>query len=129
MRSHVTPKCGVGEFGKFVFQYRKRYEITCDWEDDPLLVWYEFGFNTASGMRSHVTEDEDYDEDYDEDEFQYRKRYEITCDISTSTSCPSIWRFQYRKRYEITCDPMTKEEVLDAVKFQYRKRYEITCDL
>ena len=37
------------------FQYRKRYEITCD------LVWSvarkppKFCFNTASGMRSHVT--------------------------------------------------------------------------
>ena len=51
----MTPKCGVGEFGKFVFQYRKRYEITCDSEGSAAGSDAEWGF-------------------------QYRKRYEITCD-------------------------------------------------
>ena len=37
-------------------------------------------FNTASGMRSHVTEDMLYIEAIDF-KFQYRKRYEVTCDI------------------------------------------------
>ena len=38
-----------------VFQYRKRYEVTCDnpWKEEP--VGYASGFNTASGMRSHAT--------------------------------------------------------------------------
>ena len=39
----------------FLFQYRKRYEVTCDslkrWKTGESL----FRFNTASGMRSHVT--------------------------------------------------------------------------
>ena len=60
MRSHVTPKCGVGEFGKFVFQYRKRYEITCDTR-----------INTTDEQDNYM--------------FQYRKRYEITCDLALYT--------------------------------------------
>ena len=62
-----------------VFQYRKRYEITCDniWNNDvDNLIW---GFNTASGMRSHVTSFENAPIDM-LIRFQYRKRYEITCD-------------------------------------------------
>ena len=36
------------------FQYRKRYEVTCDRENknEIVAIW---SFNTASGMRSHVT--------------------------------------------------------------------------
>ena len=37
------------------------------------------GFNTASGMRSHVT-------------------------VSSVTEAVYVFTFQYRKRYEITCD-------------------------
>ena len=45
----------------------------------------DYRFNTASGMRSHVTS---Y---YDEQmriayAFQYRKRYEVTCDINNIVS-------------------------------------------
>ena len=36
------------------FQYRKRYEVTCDEEADETEA-IPSGFNTASGMRSHVT--------------------------------------------------------------------------
>ena len=62
------------------------------------------GFNTASGMRSHVTKSDFFLED-EPQTFQYRKRYEITCD-SSSYDSPSYGNlpFQYRKRYEITCD-------------------------
>ena len=38
----------------FQFQYRKRYEVTCDYasgNNDEV----DCSFNTASGMRSHVT--------------------------------------------------------------------------
>ena len=38
-----------------LFQYRKRYEVTCDQEVYFLLFYQELRFNTASGMRSHVT--------------------------------------------------------------------------
>ena len=43
------------------FQYRKRYEVTCD--EKPLKGVGSYGkrFNTASGMRSHVTE---YEHDF-----------------------------------------------------------------
>ena len=99
----MTPKCGVGEFGKFVFQYRKRYEITCD--DGGCSHYGGQGgcFNTASGMRSHVTW------------VLIRRRL-------------SKKRFQYRKRYEITCDAELEDGMEITLKFQYRKRYEITCD-
>ena len=38
------------------------------------------GFNTASGMRSHVTRRRRRRYAYPHEEFQYRKRYEVTCD-------------------------------------------------
>ena len=37
------------------FQYRKRYEITCDVVGETVRACPEGSFNTASGMRSHVT--------------------------------------------------------------------------
>ena len=60
------------------FQYRKRYEVTCDLEACPASIGRR-SFNTASGMRSHVTRDE-VDETMGVLLFQYRKRYEVTCD-------------------------------------------------
>ena len=60
------------------FQYRKRYEITCD-----------------------IAVIERY---YRLFKFQYRKRYEITCDATRFARLLAIDMFQYRKRYEITCD-------------------------
>ena len=41
--------------GVWTFQYRKRYEVTCDLRDGELPVRSIRSFNTASGMRSHVT--------------------------------------------------------------------------
>ena len=38
-----------------LFQYRKRYEVTCDEEVFVCEKSDVKGFNTASGMRSHVT--------------------------------------------------------------------------
>ena len=87
----------------------------------------EEGFNTASGMRSHVTGRE-YHIKQSPAWFQYRKRYEITCD-TTSLHWQLSWRkFQYRKRYEITCDVYLFVGKSCRFMFQYRKRYEITCD-
>ena len=60
-------------------------------------------FNTASGMRSHVTV-RLYDTWEWKERFQYRKRYEITCDIKGLEKKSTGFSFQYRKRYEITCD-------------------------
>ena len=64
------------------FQYRKRYEVTCDslTRDRPRKI--PRSFNTASGMRSHVTSP------------------------SGRSSSPAA-RFQYRKRYEVTCDSVS----------------------
>ena len=86
------------------FQYRKRYEITCDSTEKRGRREEFASFNTASGMRSHVTHHPKKYQ-YTSYRFQYRKRYEITCDTVTclSQASISIW-FQYRKRYEITCD-------------------------
>ena len=86
------------------FQYRKRYEITCDSVLSTFLV--------LSMM------------------FQYRKRYEITCDIGVAVGIAvGAGGFQYRKRYEITCDVYTAHLESAFKMFQYRKRYEITCDV
>ena len=60
-------------------------------------------FNTASGMRSHVTEF-NHDVELRLIGFQYRKRYEVTCDMKNSLELDPPLRFQYRKRYEVTCD-------------------------
>ena len=56
-------------------------------------------FNTASGMRSHVTLVSDSNTNGTM-RFQYRKRYEITCDSSDGKEGYIFWEFQYRKRYE-----------------------------
>ena len=37
------------------FQYRKRYEVTCDPGLISRITPTEYSFNTASGMRSHAT--------------------------------------------------------------------------
>ena len=55
MRSHVT-RVKIAEGAWTVeFQYRKRYEITCDLFAAAFLMVVVPRFNTASGMRSHVT--------------------------------------------------------------------------
>ena len=64
---------------RLVFQYRKRYEVTCDVTVIGKSVKFSSSFNTASGMRSHVTR-------------------------LIVTGRQSRFRFQYRKRYEVTCD-------------------------
>ena len=65
------------------FQYRKRYEITCDQSSKSFLGICWRGFNTASGMRSHVTQHM-ISLMSTPTVFQYRKRYEITCDVTLS---------------------------------------------
>ena len=62
------------------FQYRKRYEVTCDDGRGKGSVELLVRFNTASGMRSHVTKEICWLEDQLLQMFQYRKRYEVTCD-------------------------------------------------
>ena len=128
MRSHVTPKQVRGSNSTSTFQYRKRYEITCDAGRRVHLHGRAHSFNTASGMRSHVTwlarrKKEDFFL------FQYRKRYEITCDTGRGRYGNNYSvLFQYRKRYEITCDHVSTDLIQVSYLFQYRKRYEITCD-
>ena len=162
MRSHVTLEREQWEDCHRVFQYqttlkfqyRKRYEITCDLLGTITPVAKISRFNTASGMRSHVTRAASTFRGRRE-RFQYRKRYEITCDFSDYViPVAKYGAFQYRKRYEITCDHLEhvaflhgfscfntasgmrshvthlRETCEDAdFLFQYRKRYEITCDL
>ena len=59
MRSHVTPVPLATNAPPVKFQYRKRYEVTCDSK------------NKKRNMKREL-------------KFQYRKRYEVTCDL-----CPS----------------------------------------
>ena len=104
MRSHVTKPPSSPGVEIAVFQYRKRYEVTCDlrWSGCSFHRWRSF--NTASGMRSHVTWMARMREN-GRNTFQYRKRYEVTCDETISTETASrLLPFQYRKRYEVTCD-------------------------
>ena len=85
------------------FQYRKRYEVTCD---RPMRRWEHSGshrFNTASGMRSHATTLSARTRRRRR-KFQYRKRYEVTCDFVKEKANGKEEMFQYRKRYEVTCD-------------------------
>ena len=128
MRSHVTCiGCSKSRIS-WVFQYRKRYEITCDTcishdkicnkcVSIPQAVWDHMWLQKILHMATPARV------------FQYRKRYEITCDkaitkakgqLNTSFNTASgmrshvtwifgtlprnIFSFQYRKRYEITCD-------------------------
>ena len=73
-------------------------------------------FNTASGMRSHVTKSM-LRLSASSGTFQYRKRYEITCDKKDQGEKKKQAVFQYRKRYEITCDetPLLEKFVVQAV--------------
>ena len=79
MRSHATHEFRHAWQFENPFQYRKRYEVTCDigivMEEEWMLL------------------------------FQYRKRYEVTCDtINVYVAGEEALVFQYRKRYEVTCD-------------------------
>ena len=107
---------------------RKRYEVTCDSSPSHSVGARRRSFNTASGMRSHVTSS-GAEPTPSPSGFQYRKRYEITCDERDNTENFSGYSFQYRKRYEVTCDATeTDVAMMELMGFQYRKRYEITCD-
>ena len=79
MRSHVTIAPASRQRATVSFQYRKRYEVTCDLAYHMGDTVDDGGFNTASGMRSHVTTNIDTLHN-SITEFQYRKRYEVTCD-------------------------------------------------
>ena len=139
MRSHVTRRLPFLPAKIFWFQYRKRYEVTCDLEKHfpnnvgffvsiPQAVWGHMwpaviclepiaskGFNTASGMRSHVTSTWRFSSTRGLS-FQYRKRYEVTCDKSnrihvkdsSKVSIPqAVWGHMWRND--------EKPEVEDAV--------------
>ena len=71
---------GVTYFHTEGFQYRKRYEVTCDSLGLYLPCTNERCFNTASGMRSHATLEQQRRQAIT-GTFQYRKRYEVTCDV------------------------------------------------
>ena len=86
------------------FQYRKRYEVTCDYTVICLAKHSETSFNTASGMRSHVTE-------------VMRREIKVESSFNTASGM----------RSHVTS--IVKEEADMKVLFQYRKRYEVTCDL
>ena len=55
MRSHVTEQAKVLKACANRFQYRKRYEVTCEKSPPKRRRSPSRSFNTASGMRSHVT--------------------------------------------------------------------------
>ena len=74
------------------FQYRKRYEVTCDMR------------RMTNPIAARLM-------------FQYRKRYEVTCDTLGGKSVrPRGGRFQYRKRYEVTCDMGHKDGIRALIR-------------
>ena len=54
MRSRVTLMMMMMGLVLILFQYRKRYEVTCDFVGETDSTMFS-SFNTASGMRSRVT--------------------------------------------------------------------------
>ena len=104
MRSHVTLGVATGvSCHKSSFQYRKRYEITCDVDQ------------TALSKATSA--------------FQYRKRYEITCDtcaISARMTTTTGFNTASGMRSHVT--KASEKCGVPGKGFQYRKRYEITCD-
>ena len=72
------------------FQYRKRYEVTCDCRSSP----------RSCDARSS---------------FQYRKRYEVTCDDKGFIILAHNIMFQYRKRYEVTCDVHSEPHIAESL--------------
>ena len=80
MRSHVTVNAVEEEWVTEEFQYRKRYEVTCD-----------------------ITESTDTES---LKLFQYRKRYEVTCDLYRSYRQKIVgWHFNTASgmRSHVTC--------------------------
>ena len=160
-----------------LFQYRKRYEITCDAMVEDALAKGHIEVSIPQAVWDHMWPLDGYGYGANFEAFQYRKRYEITCDVTTSLVRSTYVRFQYRKRYEITCDCFVRDRsrlrfhvsipqavwdhmwrcdsilIITNIRsfntasgmrshvttlghsmpmtfsvFQYRKRYEITCD-
>ena len=99
----MTP-CLIAERTHLItFQYRKRYEVTCDSDEKLAKVFSDW--------------------------FQYRKRYEVTCDKSerSSTDC-EICRFNTASGMRSHVTLVAGVYQWATMKFQYRKRYEVTCD-
>ena len=101
----------MSEVKDLKFQYRKRYEITCDDSADLVKKAITACFNTASGMRSHVTK-------------RLRRLRGKSTSFNTASGMrshvtsnvifdkASVIGFQYRKRYEVTCDSIREFTVL-----------------
>ena len=154
MRSHVTIWSRSYDPAREEFQYRKRYEVTCDdtnisansalvqYVSIPQAVWGHMwhwkdvikmaeqkSFNTASGMRSHVTKlkgDEEMSKD--------------------KVSIPqAVWGHMWRRRRMSASSRISSFNTASGMRshvtrrdglygyqtfvFQYRKRYEVTCDI
>ena len=129
MRSHVTSRCPTLRTSPKSFNTASgmRSHVTRignDGQDRRRI-----GFNTASGMRSHVTHTPDKREIQILTSFNTASGMRSHVTSREARSSPMAREFQYRKRYEITCDQTTKDlSGLSLRGFQYRKRYEITCE-
>ena len=109
------------------FQYRKRYEITCDNAKKAASI-ESFSVSIPQAVWDHMWLSHMIDAILD-DKFQYRKRYEITCDHEAhQRNQDPQGRFNTASgmRSHVTLGRREAERLLAA--FQYRKRYEITCD-
>ena len=95
-----------------LFQYRKRYEVTCDKAATAFIAYKAASFNTASGMRSHVTT-------------MPTRSTQVATSFNTASGMRSHVtlisfgvlirepKFQYRKRYEVTCDEQRLHDLLE----------------
>ena len=110
------------------FQYRKRYEITCDLNDAVNTVLSGSSFNTASGMRSHVTNKVCSGKRFrigfntaSGMRSHVTSRHAYYANLSPEVSIPqAVWDHMWHEDRYRSCHR--------SCKFQYRKRYEITCD-
>ena len=110
-----------------MFQYRKRYEVTCDVVNSFMFTKKGTCFNTASGMRSHVT-----------NLLTISKmrctrfntasgmRSHVTDSIELYTNAQDGFNTASGMRSHVTMSRFATTR--RGLSFQYRKRYEVTCD-
>ena len=89
------------------FQYRKRYEVTCDSKSSSAQFRSVWRFNTASGMRSHVTRQNDGRQVGEAVRFNTASGMRSHVTANANWDKAFLSRFQYRKRYEVTCDSVS----------------------
>ena len=115
---------------RYSFQYRKRYEVTCDLRLLETIRYCLRSFNTASGMRSHVTIAVLPFSSTTSSSFNTASgmRSHVTS-LAILGSINSFRGFNTASgmRSHVTWQNSCPQQ--QSAQFQYRKRYEVTCDV